>query len=647
MKILTVTRWQAFALRAATLIAVCGFATFLLGKDSNWDIFNYHLYVAHAFWINQDLRTDFMAAGLQRYLNPLGYLPFYLMIQAGWHSLAIALVLAAFHSLALVTLWEICARHVFRKDSHAGLLASLSVVLAATSPVFLGTLGGTYLDPVTLVFVLVGILLLCVKIERETPSVALCILAGGLFGVAAALKLTNLVFIATAGIALIVAAGFSKKNLRSVAGFGTGAMLGALLAGGWWSLHLYREFGNPFFPLFNNFFQSPDFASVSLSLVRFKPSTIMDALTFPLDMVSSHKWIYVENAAADIRFSLLIVFALLVPARKLIWQISSTVDERPVISRSAKFIIIFFVLTFAMWLATSGNGRYAMPILLLVAPILVLTIRALAPTKAWLVGLLFAILAAQGVVVSLGENPRWDTGSWTEKWVDVETPPLLINNPYGYLSVGVNSNAFLALNFHSDSRIVSMLGVYPMALANPGGGRVKKFITEHVGKLRSLESLKSSSYRELLEKDRFGNYLRELDVKFALWDLRTDPTDCVPIKFSVTPNEDALVISCALVPGSGLLADLQPGWERTSYVFNKIEKACPLLFSPSGTFTTRRGVVWQRLYINTDIMLKEFNGRILYSQFTFGPFDVDMGSIEEWERGTATWVCAKPPRHWK
>ena len=116
MRIFSVSPRSALALRAIALMTLCGAITFLLGKDSNWDLFSYHLYIAHAFW-TQDLQSDFMAAGVPRYFNPIGYLPFYWMIKAGWHSLTVGLMLAAFHSLTLLLLWEICAKYLFKSDS--------------------------------------------------------------------------------------------------------------------------------------------------------------------------------------------------------------------------------------------------------------------------------------------------------------------------------------------------------------------------------------------------------------------------------------------------------------------------------------------------------------------------------------------------
>ena len=138
--------------RNAALIALACLMTYLAGKDANWDLLNYHLYIAHA-WVHSKYLTDFMGAGPNSYFNPLGYLPFYAMVMAGWHSLAIGLLLGAFHGLGLIILWEISERFLFKGQEQARLLTTLSVLLAASSPVFAGTVGGTFLEPTLSVFV--------------------------------------------------------------------------------------------------------------------------------------------------------------------------------------------------------------------------------------------------------------------------------------------------------------------------------------------------------------------------------------------------------------------------------------------------------------------------------------------------------------
>ena len=639
-------RWGAIMLRVTIMVAMCGLATYLLGKDTNLDIFNYHLYVAHAFWTHQDLQSDFMAASMQRYLNPVGYLPFYWMIQAGWHSLTISLILAAFHSVALVMLWEICERHLFKADPRRTLLSAMSVGLGAMSPVFLGTLGGAFLDPVTMVLVFGGILLLCEALDRT--STVLPLFAGTLLGIAAGIKLTNLIFIAGAGVATVVASRQWSMGWRTGACFGIGAACGALLSGGWWSLQLYREFGNPFFPLFNDIFGSPDFPAVKLQLARFKPASIADALAFPFDMASSRMWVYAENGAADIRFALLIVFGLLLVVIRLPRKIRTKFENARVKNHSTKLISFFFIFSFALWVWTSGNGRYGEPLLLLVAPMLVLTVRSAIPNEKIFVALMLVILAAQGVVIALSENLRWESGAWTGKWIDVNLPEKLASTPYGYLTEGITSYSFVALHLHPESKFINLIGAFPIALDGPGGHRVGTFISAHAGKLRMMGKLDIPIDSVRVGSAAFKEYLKEIDARYALWDLQIDTTNCDLIGFSVgAPSKDESLFTCLLLPGNPRRASMIAEWERASAVFDRIENFCPVLFNPRGAYTTKRGLAWYRLYLNTEIRLRALNGRVKFSRDPFGPFSVDMGTLKEWETGTAKWSCVSLQPHWK
>jgi hypothetical protein len=97
--------WLAFGLPAV----LCAAWTVHAGKDVNWDQLNYHYYLPFELVAGR-LAQDFFAASAQSYLNPLGYLPFYLMVAHGWHSVAVSIVLAAAHSLSIGLLYLVAQR---------------------------------------------------------------------------------------------------------------------------------------------------------------------------------------------------------------------------------------------------------------------------------------------------------------------------------------------------------------------------------------------------------------------------------------------------------------------------------------------------------------------------------------------------------
>ena len=79
---------------------LCGAWTVFAGKDLNWDLLHYHYYIAHSL-LSGRFAQDYFAAGTESYLNPIGYVPFYLMVSAGWHSVLVSVLLAALHGASL------------------------------------------------------------------------------------------------------------------------------------------------------------------------------------------------------------------------------------------------------------------------------------------------------------------------------------------------------------------------------------------------------------------------------------------------------------------------------------------------------------------------------------------------------------------
>ena len=173
-------------MRAAILFllpaALCAAWTVLAGKDVNWDLLNYHYYLPYEL-LDGRLAQDFFAASAQSYLNPVGYLPFYLMVASGWHSLLVSVLLAAVHSLSLSLLFLIARRlfaHLPPRD--ALVFACLGTALGGATWVFWPTVGTSFLDPLVLPAILGALLLL---LDGRAG------LAGVLVGAATALKSMN------------------------------------------------------------------------------------------------------------------------------------------------------------------------------------------------------------------------------------------------------------------------------------------------------------------------------------------------------------------------------------------------------------------------------------------------------------------------
>ncbi len=207
--------WLVFGLPAA----LCAAWTVHAGKDVNWDLLNYHYYVPFELLAGR-LGQDFFAASAQSYLNPVGYLPFYLMVSSGWHSVVVSIVLAAAHSLSIGLLYLLAHRLFAALPPRDRLVFScLAAALGAATGVYWMMVGGSFLDPLLVPLMLGGLLLLLREDQHAWRRAAL---AGALFGVAAALKYSNAVYaVAALPLALAMPGPAGTSRLRACLGCGS------------------------------------------------------------------------------------------------------------------------------------------------------------------------------------------------------------------------------------------------------------------------------------------------------------------------------------------------------------------------------------------------------------------------------------------
>lgn len=169
------------ALRWGAVYVALALWVYISGKDLNWDALNYHLYGPLSL-VDGRLGQDFFAASFQGYLNPIGYLPFYGLLQLGCSSLVVSLSLAFLHFLNIYLVYRLC---VILLSIEGRELKVLSLLLAFSTSLFWSLVGSSFIDLLVTLPMLAGLCLLFRR--RDSRQV---FLAGVCFGVAAALKLS-------------------------------------------------------------------------------------------------------------------------------------------------------------------------------------------------------------------------------------------------------------------------------------------------------------------------------------------------------------------------------------------------------------------------------------------------------------------------
>ena len=366
------------------LVAGCAAIAASLTQDANWDQLQYHYWypwqLFHGGFTDPDLYGG-------RFQNPLAQVPFYLIVNALAPQAAQA-ALGAIAGIAVVLTRRI-ATWVLPYDG-AWLLSTstLAAVLGAVGAAFRSELGTSYAD-VWLAALLLGGLLLTL---REQP-----LLAGLLAGAAVGLKYTSAPF------ALAMVAAVLVIRWRSVLWWLLGAVLGALITGGWWAWSLWRTYESPVFPFWNSFFASPWYPADNLTDERYGVMGWQGWLRWPYEMATGEAKV-LDLAVRDPRWLLLAAGLLLLVAgaRRL--------------GRPAWAVVVFTLVGVMAWLAVFGVIRYAIPAELLTGVLIVLALSLwLSPQTTFVLCLIVAVGA--GLWTQSAQSRRVE---WGGRWYAVE-----------------------------------------------------------------------------------------------------------------------------------------------------------------------------------------------------------------------------------
>ena len=397
--------------------------TWFIGEDVNWDWLNYHEYNVWAV-LNDRYGIDAMPAGFQTYFNPAVYFPIYYLR----HFLPLPyglMIIGAVHGLNLLLVYFLI-RALLRETATVSAIGA-AILIAAVGPMTLSEVGTSFSDILTALPILAGGVLILSANESDRGRY---LLAGLLIGAAVGLKLTNAVYAIGAAAAVLAA----SRPLKATFFLGIGGAVGALATGGAWGLMLWREMGNPIFPLFNAVFQSPELVPMNIMDWQFLPRGILDGLAYPF------YWLVGDNRSSeypfrDARFAVATVLTVLGIGRGL-------VTRTDIFTRRDTQYLLFFGVSYAAWLAVFSIQRYAIVLELLCAPLIVLLIaRVFASPR-----ITPLRLNAAMVVVALATALWSQPGDWFRRpWSNAYNPAiskslarpanyLLLDKPLAYIA---------------------------------------------------------------------------------------------------------------------------------------------------------------------------------------------------------------------
>jgi hypothetical protein len=575
--------------------------TLFAGKDFAWDMLNHHLYLPFSLVSGRHV-TDLFAAGPQSYQNPVGYLPFYALVISEQPAWVVGLALTVL--VVAPTAWALhrIARLVVGDAADDQAWRWLAVGAAITTPVFLITLGSSTNDPLCTTLLLLA---LSVAIDPR-PSLRASVLGGCAMGLAIAIKPTSAVFALPMAV-LAISRLLARQWPLSRGLAGTVSAVGALaLAGGFWAWWLWRDYGNPVFPLFNQVFRSPLAPDGVIAAIRFLPETGFDFLARPWLMAQYKRFVSAEAFVPDIRPGLGIACAALACLVAMLRRGGGRALQPGLCLRADVQIGLFVLLSYPLWMMSSGNSRYAAIWIMACALLLVRSAQWLSQGRRWvamgvavLVGLNLAAYIADGDH-RLGLEQRWDSGAY----LPMQIPERLRTQPFLHLSVGVQSYSALAPFIHRDGAMVNVSGQMSLPTSGPLGDRLQQRLKAWEGRTRFLLAphvkLDGPKFAAAIKDENFAQSHR--------LGLGIDTRDCERIRVlrSATGNERDSVfylLSCAAVRAPRPDPELDRRVAHDEQVFRLLEARCPRVFGPT-PFVTEYGpdLTWRR-YLNSDVRI--------------------------------------------
>jgi hypothetical protein len=302
-------------------------------------------------------------------------------------------------------------------------LSVAGALIGVSGAGFISLLGTATNDLVNSIFVLGALLGLLVVAEPagERPAWRGFALSGLSAGVGLGLKYTAAVYVP--GLAVIaVLAAVRRRSAAGLLAFALCAALGLLAVAGHHLLTLWRDFGNPLFPMLNNVFQSPYFEPVSLRDSQFVPRDAWQLLTYPLYWIKTNIYVVTEKPFRDWRGAM----AYLAIAAVLLIGILRRVRDEPRERAGAEtcglgLVLVFVIISYFAWALAFGNYRYGVTLEMLTGVVVMGALIMLIRGPRLLIGLALALLT---IAAATTVYPDWGRGRYGDRYIDVRVPPL-------------------------------------------------------------------------------------------------------------------------------------------------------------------------------------------------------------------------------
>lgn len=326
-------------------------------------------------------------------------------------------------------------------------------------------------------------------------------------------------------------------------------------------------------------------------MIRFLPDTFRDAIWRPLAMASPEGGVYVEIIAPDFRFVFVLVLALA-------WLLFARGEQRRV--SPPIVLLVLTALAFVPWLATTGNGRYFIPFLLIAGPLCIGLLQLIPATRTFRLILAASMVLWQGYLIHETDPWRtWGHVTWSvAPAFGVDVPPEVAAQPATYVTLSSISYSLIAPRFHPASRWINISTLQGVADKSPDGLRAQALIAAP-GSLRLIFPTVPGGQEGERIDPALGKAIDDLLARQGL--SIEDEAQCRILRstglaglasrrLSEAPR-DTFVHGFWLCPmvrhRSSRATQAGPVPQRTERAFERLENLCPRLFKPGDAVSLR------------------------------------------------------------
>lgn len=409
---------------AGSLLVALLFGTWSLlrGQDMNWDLLNYHLYNPYAF-LNGRIEFDLAPAGVQTYFSP--------MLDIAWFKAishlaprTVGFLLGFLQGLNFLLIFGI-ADVVLKDQRHHRCYALLLALAGVLCIGFLAEVGTTMQDGLVALFPMLSLWMILSSIGSMSGGdqrrvTAMITGAGVVAGVGIGLKLVMAIYALPLCLSLLLLPLPWSRRFKLAFIFGFSVLAGLLVTGGYWLYEVWRLFGNPLFPQFNNIFHGELAAFEPTRDLRFLPRTLFDKIFYPVIFTvdpqrtveisyEQYSWLFAYVAVLGLFAARLIRFFRKAPATDR-WNPESV------------FLLAFFCISYLLWLNIFGIYRYLIVVELLIPLLLFVIITHLfRHEKAPAAALVFLAVLT---FFNLRSIPDWGHSGWADGVYQIEADAL-------------------------------------------------------------------------------------------------------------------------------------------------------------------------------------------------------------------------------